>query len=136
MSIRSEKREPILFIKEKEETILWDDTIVDLSLPIEDETFTRHVKWNWDGVMEKWAMRFDQLRINEEIRNSAVFLSWHDRGRKREKKGREKEKREIRFLQLIASRTTFPGLKRCRGKIHRIESNRAVGESQWLAWYL
>lgn len=80
-------------------------------------------------------MRLDQLRINGEIRNSAVFLSWHGRGRererKREKKRREKEEREIRFLQLIASRTTFPGLKRCRGKIHRIESNRAVGEAQW-----
>lgn len=96
------------------------------------ENATREMKLRRSS-MEKWATRFDQLRINEEIRNSAVFLSWHGQEREREKKGREKEEREIRFLQLIASRTTFPGLKRCRGKIHRIESNR---EAQWPGWYL
>lgn len=57
------------------------------------ENATREMKLRRSS-MEKWAMRFDQLRINEEIRNSAVFLSWHGQERERERRKGGRRKRE------------------------------------------
>lgn len=71
-------------------------------------------------------MRFDQLRINEEIRNSAVFLSWHGRGRKREEReGEGKERNPLSAINRI--KDDFPRLE----EMSRENSSNRVESSRW-----
>lgn len=74
-------------------------------------------------------MRLDQLRINGEIRNSAVFLSWsRKRKRKKEREEREGEGRERNPLSAINRiKDDFPRLE----EMSRENSSNRVESSRW-----
>lgn len=70
-------------------------------------------------------MRFDQLRINEEIRNSAVFLSWSRKKEREEREGEGKERNPLSAINRI--KDDFPRLE----EMSRENSSNRVESSRW-----